>query len=114
MRETYEIHLTEHHYSEEIYTIEQIKNLLLPVFENYNVNSATLFGSYAKGLACERSDVDILVDSGLRGIRFFGLLDDVVTALNKPVDLIDVIEVRKNSEIEQDIKRTGVLIYERA
>ncbi|MCD7741489.1 MAG: nucleotidyltransferase domain-containing protein [Ruminococcus sp.] len=111
MRETIEVYLTERHYNEEIYTIEQIKNLLLPVFENYNVNSATLFGSYAKGLACERSDVDILVDSGLRGIRFFDLLDDVVKALNKPVDLIDVIEVREDSDIAQDIKKTGVVIY---
>lgn len=59
----------------------------------------SLFGSYEKGSAGARNDVDILVDSGLRGLRFFGLLESVNSALKIPVDLIDVTQIEPDSEI---------------
>ena len=94
-----------------IYTIEQIKDILSPIFQNYNVQRAILFGSYAKGTPQEKSDIDILVDSGLHGLAFYGLLEDVVTFLEKPVDLIDRSEIVPDSEIDNEIKKNGVLIY---
>ena len=59
------------------YSVSQIKKILSPIFEAHHVRRAVLFGSYAKGTARERSDIDILVDSGLRGLAFYGLLEDV-------------------------------------
>ena len=97
--------------SDAIYTIPHIKALLQPVFENYHVKKAVLFGSYAKGLALENSDVDILVDSGLKGLAFFGLLEDVVTALNKNVDMLDVSQITPDSQVDREIAKNGVLIY---
>lgn len=94
-----------------VYTLQQIKTILQPVFASYNVKKAVLFGSYAKGLADKKSDVDILVDSGLKGLAFFGLLEDVTTSLDKNIDLIDVTQVAKNSNIDTEIANTGVLIY---
>lgn len=94
-----------------IYTPKQIQTLLQPVFSNYNIKKAVLFGSYAKGQAKKNSDVDILVDSGLKGLAFFGLLEDVTTSLDKNIDLIDVTQVAKNSNIDNEIANTGVLIY---
>ena len=35
--------------SEKIYSIDDIKTALSPVFNNYSVKKAILFGSYAKG-----------------------------------------------------------------
>jgi hypothetical protein len=73
-----------------------------------------LFGSYGKGTATTKSDVDLLVDSGLKGLRFVGLLDAVKTALgNIEVDLFDVSHIEKNSLIDTEISRTGVKIYEK-
>ena len=91
--------------------IESIKENLIPVFGRYNIKRAVLFGSYAKGTATERSDIDIYVDSGLRGLKFFGLLEDVTEALQKPVDLIDRSQIEKGSKVMSEIKKTGVLIY---
>lgn len=91
--------------------IESIKENLIPVFGRYNIKRAVLFGSYAKGTATERSDIDIYVDSGLRGLKFFGLLEDVTEALQKPVDLIDKSQIEKDSKVMSEIKKTGVLIY---
>lgn len=95
------------------YNINGIRSLLVPVFKRYPVQEAVLFGSYAKGTATEYSDVDLMVDSGLTGLEFCGLLEDIVTVLNKEVDLIDVQQIRKGSPIDIEIQKTGVMIYER-
>lgn len=94
-----------------IYTTEQIQQILFPVFKNYNVKKAVLFGSYAKGLAKANSDVDIFVDSGLKGLAFYGLLEDVVTSLDKNVDLLDSRQIEPLSEVDREINQTGVIIY---
>ena len=49
-----------------VYTVNEIRTMLSPVFQNYNVKRAVLFGSYSKGLATPKSDIDLLVDSGLK------------------------------------------------
>ena len=97
----------------EVYSIEQLKKTLIPDFKRNNVRKATLFGSYSKGNATEHSDVDLLVDSGLRGLQFFGLLDEVCEALTCRVDLIDTYDVETGSPVDTEIKRTGVVLYER-
>ena len=94
-----------------IYTLAELQSTLDPVFRQYGVKKAVLFGSYAKGKATEGSDVDLYVDSGLRGLAFFGLLDGVASALEVPVDLIDASLVDHGSRIEDEIARSGVLIY---
>ena len=96
---------------QQTYTVQQIQTMLNPIFSEYRVRRAVLFGSYAKGLAQERSDIDLLVDSGLKGMAFFGLLEDVVNALGKDVDLLDTTQVIPNSEVDREIARTGVVIY---
>ena len=96
-----------------VYTIEQIKDRLIPVFRRNNVLKAVLFGSYCKGLATPGSDVDILVDSGLSGLAFFGLLEDTCQSLKCPVDMIDIQDLIPNSPIDREIRTTGVVIYER-
>ena len=95
----------------DIYDITEISNRLLPIFRKNGVKRAVLFGSYAKGNARARSDVDIAVDSGLRGLELMGLVDYAREALQKEVDLIDVHYIKTNSTIEQEIKQTGVQIY---
>ncbi len=53
------------------------------------------------------------VDSGLRGMRFFGLLEVVCSSLDCEVDLIDAEDVLPGSAIDREICKTGVVIYER-
>ena len=94
-----------------IYTLNDIISLLTPVFNDHHINKAVLFGSYAKGCADDKSDVNILVDSGLKGLAFFGLLEDVNNALQKDVDMLDVSQITPDSEIDREIEKSGVLIY---
>ncbi len=95
-----------------IYSVEDIKAVLHPVFTKHNVKKAILFGSYVKGLADHRSDVDLLLDSGLRGLKFIGLIEDVRLALDKDVDVFDKTHIVPDSKIFSEISRDGVVIYE--
>lgn len=97
--------------SDTIYSISAIKSLLQPIFSAHHIKKAVLFGSYAKGNAKKNSDVDILVDSGLKGLAFFGLLEDVVTALDKNVDMLDTSQIIQGSLVDREIERSGVIIY---
>jgi len=96
-----------------VYTVGQLKNLLNPVFLRNDVRKAVLFGSYGKGVASPKSDIDLFVDSGLRGWDFYGLLEEVVQAVDKKVDLIDKDDVVNGSRIDREILSSGVLIYEK-
>jgi len=99
--------------TQKIYDLSEIKRRLEPVFTASGVKTAILFGSYAQGQATNDSDIDILVDSGLRGLDFVGLIEYVREALQKNVDLIDVHYLDSSSPLNQEVTNTGVLIYEK-
>ena len=92
-------------------TIDTIKSILTPVFVKYDIKQAVLFGSFAKGCANENSDVDLLVDSRLKGLRFVDFTEAVRQAVDRPVDVIDVSHIEKDSRIDKEIRLTGVTIY---
>jgi predicted nucleotidyltransferase len=94
-----------------IYEIDEIKSRLAPVFGANGVRSAVLFGSYAKGSATEKSDIDLLVDSGLKGLDFVGLAEYLREALEREVDVIDIRYVKKGSWIDDEARETGIRIY---
>jgi len=96
-----------------VYTARELRDILLPVFDRYGVRRAVLFGSYGKGTATERSDVDLMVDSGLRGLRFVGLLEDIRRTVGKDVDLFDVTHIESGSRLDREIRDTGVTVYEK-
>ena len=102
-----------------IYTLEELKSTLHPVFEQFGVRSAVLFGSYAKGLGgLGKNFINpalagrcfLLISFGTATTRF-PALDGVTAALEVPVDMIDVSQVDKGSPIEREIENSGVQIY---
>ncbi|MCM1185752.1 MAG: nucleotidyltransferase domain-containing protein [Lachnoclostridium sp.] len=99
--------------SDVIYTINQLKEKLIPVFIDNSIRRAILFGSYGKGSATKESDIDLLVDSDLKGLRFVGLIEAIRTAVDKDVDIFDITHVEKGSKIDLEIQKTGVLMYEK-
>ena len=92
--------------------VSSVTTLLSPVFKKHHVRRAVLFGSVAKGTNQLNSDIDILVDSNLKGLRFIGLLEDVQEVIQRDVDLLDVSRITKGSLVEREIYETGVVIYE--
>lgn len=99
--------------SDKIYTVDDIKTALHPIFSSYSVKKAILFGSYVKGMANSKSDIDLLLDSGLKGFSFVGLIEDIRTALDKEVDVFDVSHIAPQSRILYEILKNGITIYEK-
>ena len=97
-----------------VYSIEEIKRKLEPIFRAAPIKKAILFGSYAKGQQHSNSDVDIVIDSEgkIRGLDFFGVLEDVTVCLDKQVDLIEKYQIHENSPIYHVIEEEGVVLYE--
>lgn len=78
-------------------THEDIKNKVKPVFKKYGIIKAGLFGSTAKGLAKKNSDVDILVEIGMKGLSLFdfvGIKLELEDALQKRVDLVEYSTIK--------------------
>ena len=93
-------------------TISELQETLTPVFESYGVTRVILFGSYACDKATDKSDVDLLVNSSLHGLRFVGFMEAVASVLDIPVDIFDVSHIESGSRIDREIRETGVTIYE--
>ena len=94
-------------------TLNKIKETVNKVFENYDIKSCYLFGSYAKGKATENSDVDLLIDSEITGLAFFGLVEDLRENLHKLVDLVLLDHLEKNPKLLMEVLRDGIKIYGR-
>ena len=72
-------------------TIDRIREVVSRVGERYGIKSAYLFGSYAKGIATESSDVDLIIDSDTvlhRYKDYFHFCADLETELGTSVDVI--------------------------
>ena len=102
-------------YTDKIYTVEELREKLTPIFDNAPVYKAILFGSYAKGDADAKSDVDIVIDSRgeLININFFGVMGRAEDAVDKYVDLYEIRELKPDSPVLNAINTDGMVIYER-
>ena len=55
-----------------ICTLDEIRRIITPIAQKYNLSAVYLFGSYARGTAREDSDLDLLVDTtGSQILGFF-------------------------------------------
>ncbi|MDY0294977.1 MAG: helix-turn-helix domain-containing protein [Acholeplasmataceae bacterium] len=95
-----------------IYEVNQIREALLPLTFKYDIKLFILYGSYSRGKQEPQSDIDLVVDGNIKGIKFFGLLEDINNLFVKSVDLIHLSQIEKNSEIYHNILK-GIVLYER-
>lgn len=79
------------------------------------VYSVVLFGSYAKNLATANSDLDLVIDTKeqLMGFKLYSLITKIEEEFNKNIDAFEKSEIIENSKIDEEIKKTGVVVYEK-
>ena len=101
--------------SQKVYSIDEIKEILATLLENMPVYSVILFGSYAQNKANKNSDIDLIIDTkgSLMGFKLYSLITKIEEAFKKNVDGFEKIEIIKNSAIDKEIKKTGVVVYEK-
>lgn len=68
-----------------------------------------LFGSYAKGYATDKSDVDLFISTDLTGLAYVGLAEEFHKELHKTIDLVNLKNA--NSELIFEVMKDGIKIY---
>ena len=101
--------------SERVYSIEEIEKILKTILKNTPVESVILFGSYAKNNADKNSDIDLIIDTKqvLMGFKLYSLITKIEETFKKRVDAFEKSEIIENSKIDEEIKKTGVVVYEK-
>ena len=88
--------------SEKVYTIEEIKKMIYDILKKYGIEKAYIFGSYARGEADKKSDVDIMIKKGKLKtlLQLSALAYEIEQILKKQVDI--VIEETYTDDIQYD------------
>jgi len=95
-----------------IYTTDEIKKIVEPVVREYGVKRLAIFGSYAKGEASPRSDIDFhLIDTdGVWGyFKLCGFKQDLEKRLGMSVDVLTTGSM--DSEVFENVRKSEVLIF---
>ena len=74
-----------------VHSLSSIKRKSVPVFKNHEVKRASIFGSFARGSAKSRSDVDFLIEYKEKNKTLFDLVDlksDLEKTLGRKVDIL--------------------------
>ena len=93
--------------NDRVFTITDIKALVKPIAEKYNVDEIYLFGSYARDEADQNSDLDFLVFGGqnFKLTMIFSLAEELRAILNKKVDVFEINEINRDSEFYKTIMK---------
>ena len=91
-------------------TIEKLRSTRQYLDEHYGVHSMVLFGSLAKGLQHEGSDVDVCVEMVPNLFNRAGVKVYLEELLGCDVDVVRMRE-GMNSVLKQQIQKYGIRIY---
>ena len=96
-----------------ISNVKYIKYVCRQLFkEQYpEIQSAYLFGSYARGEATGSSDIDILVVCPPMGMKFYGIATRLEEQLHKQIDLHTHRQLMKNEKLLERVLKEGIKIY---
>ena len=97
--------------SEHIYTIEEIRNIIRDIAQQYGVKRVSLFGSYARGEARSDSDIDLHIDKGrIRGLfQLSGFHLDLEEKFNTHVDVLTTESL--NEKLLKQISGEEIVLY---
>lgn len=78
-----------------VYSLSQLRDMILPLLGRYDMRRASVFGSYARGEATPESDIDVLLEGNgsFRHFNVFAVAEDLHEASGKPVDVYEVGEL---------------------
>jgi predicted nucleotidyltransferase len=74
----------------QVYTLDEIAVKIKPIIEKYGIKKAAIFGSYARGDAIEKSDIDLLFDftDDFGFGKYYKLENKIRAVLKKKVDIL--------------------------
>ncbi len=96
---------------DKVYTLNEIRAIAAPIAEKYGVAAMYLFGSYARGEATPRSDLDFRIERGrLRSLFELGAMhSDLSDQFQKELDLLTSQDI--DPDFLANIQPEEVLLY---
>ncbi len=96
----------------QVFTLEQLREVIRSLLNKYHAEAAILFGSYARQEADGISDIDVVIIGGaaFEPTDVFSLADDLHRLTRKDVDVYELCEIDQQSDFYQTILREGVRI----
>ena len=55
--------------------------------------------------------MDLLLDTKVSGLKYFGMVEEIRNVLNKKVDVLDSNQLKDNLELTIEVLRDGIKIY---
>lgn len=100
-----------------VYTIDEIKAKIEPIAKRYNVSKVYLFGSYARGEADDKSDVDIALELEDES-TYFDVYGNLLTIFHGEIDIFlvsDLLSPKTNIGllVKKNFLNDRVLIYKK-
>ena len=93
-------------------SIPRIRECIAPICKKYPIRKAYLFGSYARGNATEKSDVDLRIEGDIKSFFMLGgIYSELSDALGTELDLLS--RLPESEAFKEDLKKDEVLLYER-
>ncbi|MBQ7873913.1 MAG: nucleotidyltransferase domain-containing protein [Oscillospiraceae bacterium] len=89
-----------------IYTLDEIKQIVSPIAQNFNIKTIYLFGSYARNEATDTSDIDLIIDRAETEIKSLFQLAEVYCelekAFNKKIDVITLDSIYQSIQMPSE------------
>lgn len=89
---------------------QRVLDDIIGIAKKNNISKVILFGSRARGTNSERSDIDLAVLGGDALSFYYDVEEEAWTLL-----MFDVVDLNKpvSAELAAEIKRDGVVLYEK-
>lgn len=97
--------------SDKIYTLDEIRAIARPIAARHGVERLYLFGSYARGEATSKSDLDFRIEKGrIRNLLQLGsFLNDIEDTFQKNADILTTQML--SEDFLSSIRNEEVLLY---
>ena len=95
------------------YSLEELREIIIPIAKKYHISKVYLFGSYARGDYNEQSDIDLRIEKGeLKGMfALCGFYTEVEEALQMKVDVLTTGSL--DDDFLKEIEKDEVMLYAR-
>lgn len=98
-----------------VYTLDEIREIAVPIAKRHQLRQLSLFGSYARGEATTQSDLDFRADvpDGFGMFQMSALQDDLENAFHKQIDVVTpgMLDDSLSTDLARNMLEDEVILY---
>lgn len=98
-----------------VYTLDEIREIAVPIAKRHQLRQLSLFGSYARGEATAQSDLDFRADvpDGFGMFQMSALQDDLENAFHKQIDVVTpgMLDDSLSADLALNVLEDEVILY---